>query len=160
MHYVDKQTWLGSVDVKSTPVYFYVQRSEAYHGGNPLPFHRERLNIGGAMNLSSGKFTAPKPGRYFFSFSGVAIFEHKTGYFDVALYLNGNIIGYGEANTAGSGDMGNDDYETCTLQSVLHLVKGEQVWLGISAQDNSWLQDSVNIPYSHFTGMLLEEDIF
>ena len=41
-----------------------------------IPYQVERLNIGNAMNLGSGVFTAPTNGRYFFSFvarSNVAV---------------------------------------------------------------------------------------
>ena len=50
-------------------IYFYVQR----HGNLPIAengvirFNKERLNIGGAMNISTGVFTAPKTDMYHFS---------------------------------------------------------------------------------------------
>ena len=41
------QTWIGQVDVKSSPVYFYVQRYNDFNAiNNPIPFDTERLNVG------------------------------------------------------------------------------------------------------------------
>ena len=61
------QTWIGYVDVKSSPVYFFfVQRSvNGFNtAGTPIPFDTEGLNVGGAMNLASGIFTAPRDGEF------------------------------------------------------------------------------------------------
>lgn len=151
---------IGSVDVKSTPVYFYVQKTTPFYGFYPthVPFEVTRLNIGGAMNLATGTFTAPRPGRYFFCFSGVSITSSTYGWFDVSLYLNGEHIGRGETQTK-NGNMDTYDWETYTLQSVLNLKRGDQVWLSVSSQGNTFLQDNNN-RFTHFTGWLLEEDVF
>ena len=59
------------------PEYFEYQSS--------IPFELDKVNIGGVMNSSSGVFTAPRNGRYFFSLSGVAKFaSNSTGYIGVA----------------------------------------------------------------------------
>jgi hypothetical protein len=66
------ETAIGVVDVKSSPVYFHVQRNASYSlNGTTIPFQIERLNVGGGMNITSGIFTAPKSGIYFFSFTGL-----------------------------------------------------------------------------------------
>ena len=47
----DFQMRIGYVDVKSSPVYFYVQRKAHFNTPKtPIPFDSEILNIGGAMN--------------------------------------------------------------------------------------------------------------
>jgi hypothetical protein len=116
------------------------------------------VNEGNAMNLSTGKFTAPRPGIYFFSFTGVARFPTSSYHvsIEVGIYLNGALIGSNwieEFNT----DAGQKS--TSTLQSTLNLKSGDQVWLeiyywssGVSSYDSSE-------HLTHFTGWLLEEDI-
>ena len=43
---------MGVVDVKSTPVYFHVQRNQMYSiVGTTIPFQVVRLNVGGGMNI-------------------------------------------------------------------------------------------------------------
>jgi len=54
------ETLFGSLEVKSQPVIFFVQRSSNFALTNVvLPFEREILNVGGAMNTAEGVFTAP-----------------------------------------------------------------------------------------------------
>ena len=46
------ETRIRYVDVKSTPVYFYVQRNSNFNATKtPIPFGVERLNVGGAMDF-------------------------------------------------------------------------------------------------------------
>ncbi len=154
------QKWIGYDDVKSVPVYFYVQRNSAFNTINvPIPFQVSKLNIGNAMNLSTGKFTAPVQGTYFFSFTGHAQFPASSSLLSlgVGLFLNGNYIGWGFV----------EEYQTVsaqesplTLQSTLSLQKGDQIWLqihlisaGVSLFDNNYI-------WTHFTGYILEELIF
>jgi hypothetical protein len=122
----DFQKWIGYDDVKSAPAYFYVQQNSEFKTINvPTPFQISRLNIGNAMNLSTGKFTAPADGTYFFSFTGHAGFSTSTSLLSLAvgLYLNGNHIGLSNV----------DEYQSAkwqetplTLQSTLSLQKGDQ----------------------------------
>ncbi len=110
------------------------------------------------MNLSTGKFTAPAKGTYFFSFTGHAGFPTSSSLLSlgVGLYLNGNHIGWEFV----------EEYHTVilqetplTLQSTLSLKRGDQVWLqielistGVSLYDNDGI-------WTHFTGYILEEEI-
>jgi hypothetical protein len=117
------------------------------------------VNEGNAMNLQTGKFTAPRPGIYFFSFTGLAEFPASSSLsqFKVILYLNGAVVGLGwaeEANTvAGQNDQ-------VTVQSTLDLKKGDRVWLQIwdLSSEGVYLYDDSN-HFTHFTGFMLEEDI-
>jgi hypothetical protein len=145
--------------VKSTPVHFYVQRNSSFSTkSTPIPFDLARVNEGNAMDLTSGIFTAPRPGIYFFSFMGNADFPASTSWvgLGVSLYLNGNYIGWGlvqEANTVAG------QKSPLTLQLTLNLKSGDQVWLEISVPSTgAYLFDNAN-HYNHFTGFMLQEDI-
>ena len=111
------------------------------------------------MDLSTGKFTAPAKGTYFFSFTGHAQFPTSSSLLTLAvgLYLNGNQIGWGfveEYHTV------NWQETPLTLQSTLSLQKGDQIWLQIrSISGGVSLHDDNDNHWTHFTGYILEEEI-
>ncbi|EFX82610.1 C1qdc1 protein [Daphnia pulex] len=156
----DKQKWIGYADVKSAPVHFYVQRNSSFSRENtPIPFELARVNEGNAMNLTSGIFTAPRPGIYFFSFAGLArLSSSSKAWFQSYLNLNGNRIGTSFVTQYNDPV---DQYSPLTLQSTLNLKKGDQLWVQIvsSSVSSSYLYDNSD-HMTHFTGFLLEEEIF
>ena len=145
--YLGFQTWIGFADVKSTPVYFYVQRNTNYLTKNSVvPFEVTKLNVGNAMNAAAGTFIAPRSGKYFFSASGLSLDSTSDG--NVVLQLNGAFIGRGS---------GNGQYETFSIQSTLQLNMGDQVRLYLK---DGTLHDTSDHA-THFVGFLLEEsDVF
>jgi hypothetical protein len=156
--FTDKQKWIGYVDVKSAPVHFYVTRNSDFKAtGTPIPFDLTVVNEGNAMDLTSGKFTAPRPGIYFFSFAGTARLSSSSAVnFYSYLYLNGNRIG---SSFVQENNIPVNQYSPMSFQSTLNLKKGDQVWVQISFYGtDSYLFDSVN-HYTHFTGFMLEEEI-
>jgi hypothetical protein len=87
---------IGYADVKSAPVHFYVKRESDLDTENtPIPFDVAVVNEGNAMDLTTGIFTAPWPGIYFFSFAAVVLRLYSSSAVDFSsrIYLNGNIIG-------------------------------------------------------------------
>ena len=157
------QQWVGFASVKKNPTYFYVQRKSYFNTVDvPIPYEVTRVNIGGAMDLPSGKFTAPAKGTYFFSWTGTVLIppSNTTNIgLGIRLYLNGNL----DANKIGSSYV-SDSYtgyqiSPLTLQSTINLVKGDKIWLQIyTAYPGTRLYDS-NWYYTHFTGGLMDEDL-
>jgi hypothetical protein len=116
------------------------------------------VNEGNAMNLTSGKFTAPRPGIYFFSFAGLARLKSELlVWFWSSLYLNGNRIGESHVEER---NVPVDQFSPLTLQSTLNLKKGDRVWMmiGYSGSD-SYLVEFEGDHSTHFTGFMLEEEI-
>ncbi len=110
------------------------------------------------MNLTSGKFTAPRPGTYFFSFTGTAQFPASsfTIPLGVGLFLNGGRIGLGyvyEGNTVAG------QYEQLIVQSTLNLKSGDQVWMEITAIASGVFLYGDSGHSTHFAGWMLQEEI-
>jgi hypothetical protein len=106
-----------------------------------MPFDWETLNTGNAFNVSSGIFTAPRSGTYFFAFSSFSINPYDQFYFH--LEVNG-------VQKANCGSPLARVYTCYTLYTV-KLLSGDEVQVSLQ-------QGSTN--HALFTGVLLEEDVF
>lgn len=147
---------IGYVDVKSDPVYFFAQRSTSYTATtvepSTVPFQTVQNNVGSAMDVTTGVFTAPKRGVYLFEF--MANDTPGGERLMVNLYKNDERI----ASTYA------DNHGAAPIPSILDLAEGDQVMVKIDSPDMTtptlfgnatWVRNFV-----HFTGVLLEEDIF
>ena len=150
---------MGYTDVKSAPVHFYVQREYPFSTlSTPIPFDLARVNEGNAMDLTSGIFTAPRPGIYFFSFTGMVDFPASTStvYLRVGLYLNGSLIGTGAVDESNTADY---QFSPLLVQATLNLTKDDQVWVAIYGMTTAASLIDSSYHFTHFTGWILEEDI-
>lgn len=145
---------MGFVDIKTSPVHFYVQRESSVYPGNGmvLRWEKSRLNMGNAMDLTSGVFTAPRGGIYHFEFSGVK--DASTKSLVIKIRLNGIVVGTAEACTSPI-----VIYEATSLHSTLQLNKGDRIDLWITGETSLYDQKDENVYRTHFTGWLIEEDL-
>ncbi|XP_046459392.1 uncharacterized protein LOC124205880 [Daphnia pulex] len=153
------EKWIGYDNVKSTPVYFFVQRTSPLSADWPyqISFNSEILNVGSAMNIQNGVFIAPRPGIYFFLFNGLAKFPASSS-IDVRLGISL------QSNAAGSGSQESYVSEANTvdfqrsplaLQSILSLKTDDYVLLRIV----SYSSNEVQLYEANFLGFMLEEEI-
>ena len=141
----DLETRFGYVNIKSSPVHFYAQKQGGSRPNSVLTFEVERLNVGGAMKINTGVFTAPRNGTYHFSFSFM-------NFGSLAIGIRKNGVAIGAANTYAS--------STYILQSslpaTLKLKSGDSV--DLFQMKDGGIYDDWN-HYTHFTGWLIEEDL-
>lgn len=133
--------------VKTKSVHFYVQRKTSFRMDNAIiPFEVDVLNIGEAMDLKSGVFTAPVSGVYHFEFTGTKDKSDKQ--LDILLEVNGTHVA--EAHSSGAVKSTLNLFITVSLR----LKAGDRVNL---YKSGGVLYDS-NAHYTHFTGWLAEQD--
>lgn len=142
---------IGSLQVTPRPVYFSVQRDSMLVAGasKTIGFQKERVNIGKAMDLASGIFTAPQSGIYSFSFSCLKLEDFPT--LDVSLQVNGRHVAMASATQQFKA------YSTAALGVTLQLNKNDNVYLELK---KGGIHENTGIHFTHFSGsLLMHEDL-
>ena len=154
------QTEIGYVDVKTEPIEFYVQSTTnltAAIADHRIGYDTFQLLRGtDSMDYETGLFTAPKTGTYVFAFSGLDLPGNSELLINV--YKND---GEKMKELIGSGGPvgGTANHGTVAIPFVLRLTSGETIRVYIGTASGTLYSDPKR-PMTHFTGFLLEEDIF
>jgi len=134
---------LGYEDLKSNQIFFDVARvSDFGLPGSSISWEFVKLNIGNALNLANGYFTAPVSGRYFFAFVGK---NSQASSVVTNVYLTiGGVVQAEVYDTASSAS------SNAPIQATVDLKKGQIVYM--------YLASGKIDAKSRFTGWLIEED--
>ncbi|XP_046460368.1 uncharacterized protein LOC124207112 isoform X2 [Daphnia pulex] len=153
-----KETQIGYVDVKTEPIAFYAQSTKnltAATADTLIGYDVMKLMNGTAMNVTTGLFTAPRPGTYVFGFSGVDL----AGFNDMVINIYKNDQLTKELIGSGGPVGGPANHGTAAIPFVLHLEESDTIRVFIADVNGTLYSDPLR-PMTHFTGFLLEEDIF
>ena len=102
------------------------------------------VNIGAALDLETGIFTAPVSGVYFFTFDAVSL---NSGESRVHLQKNGVNVG----------QLYDPNYQSqLHLALILQLDAGDEIQVYLQTGQ---IYEDANGHYTHFTGMLLNDDV-
>ena len=143
---------MGYLDVKFSPIYFYVQRSTPFKDENKVirPYEIELLNQGGAMNRTSGIFKAPVNGIYFFSFRGQMHTKNVMDFNYIHLRKNGSIV----ATSISTFGM----WHIVSLECTIRLKKYDHIDVKKGVNEGE-LAENIKEHLTHFSGYLIEEDL-
>ena len=97
------------------------------------------------MNIQNGIFTAPKSGIYYFSFNGITWGRESSSLFRIL--LNDRKIGISHSGKHG--------FSPFSWSSTIHMKQGDELKL-VLEDGNVFDNDDM---HSHFSGMLLKEDV-
>ena len=117
--------------------------SDTLDNGDHVKFSHVYTNEGGAYNASTGDFTVPVTGTYFFAHTASAWSQHYVS--NSRLIVDGRSINY-----VYTGFLRN--FNPATGHAVLHLVKGQRVW--VASAGTSQFEDTL----SFFSGFLVNPD--
>ena len=142
-------------DVKTSPIYFQVQRNTKTSGWGVLKYELELFNLGGAMNSTTGLFIAPVDGTYFFVFTGYVTYSVR-GNNSMDVDLMRGVESLARAKYHVSYENG----DSATIQSIVQLKTGDQVYVNIANIDATYMYDDAPYHYTHFSGGLLQQDLY
>ena len=138
------EQWIGYNDLKTTSVYFHATRKSAFsETGKTIPYETLNINLGNAM-VVGGTFTVPKNGTYSVAMTGLGM----SGSTRVYLYVNGKSTEYSAFAI--------NKFSTYAMQGIVKLAAGDKVTTHLAEGS---VGDGGGFTNTHFTGMLIEEDL-
>ena len=108
-----------------------------------IPYHKALTNNGNGLNLSSGVFTAPLDGLYYFAWTG----ESST---ETLVYLDSSSL----PNDHLCSTYTSSAHQSLKCHAIVNLKKGDQVWAALANYKLSGIFDQ-NLRYTNFIGKLL-----
>lgn len=131
-------------------IHFFVQRKTPLNYDGVVTFEIEKLNVGGAIEFSTGIFTTPKTGIYHFTFSGIRDKGPEDTYVELHRTTGSQtdkiVVAYAD-HSASYGALG--------FTATIRLLKGDIINVVLK---NGGLYDSSVCSYTSFTGSLLMEE--
>nr|KAG5693589.1 hypothetical protein BaRGS_011714 [Batillaria attramentaria] len=127
--------------------YAYLPQEKYLHHGDVIILTSVTINQGNAYNSSTGEFTAPYNGTYFFTATASsARYSNTTDYY-ANVYV---MVDYFTVTAVWTKSVSWYEMATCTYP--IHLAKGQRVWL--QAVDDGDFAG----PNTSFSGFLLHAD--
>ena len=116
--------------MKSSAVYFYVERTEDGYGEDDqkITFLKEVFNVGGGFDWNNQLFRAPYSGIYFFSVSGSKENGYHANRANIGVKVNNVVIG--EALSSANTEWGGFSHQfskRLNANDTVELVNGERL---------------------------------
>ena len=149
--YSDTDNVLNTEGDRKTGANYYMYDPVAFSGSRAagccrgknsvVVFERTYVNTGGGWEEKSGVFTAPIPGLYYFSWTGLA---NRNNHFYMSLYHND------QKTVTTNGGYGDGGHNSASGSVILSLLAGHRVFLRVT---DGFLHETDGTEYTTLSGM-------